>query len=72
MAVVVRSKRRHAAVPVEISTEEWQSYLDRLSRRLLGISAGEFTQRWDSGLYLGTDDPDVMRVAMLLPVGGQD
>ncbi|MGH3087361.1 MAG: hypothetical protein ACRDSJ_08590 [Rubrobacteraceae bacterium] len=47
--------------------------LDRQTRKHLGISAGEFIERWDSGYYDDPDDrtkngPGVMYVASLLPV----
>lgn len=55
-------------VPVrEASAEEGHALLDRLARELLAISGEEFVDAWDRGEYRDTDDPKVVRVAMLLP-----
>jgi hypothetical protein len=59
-------------MPQAILTAEWQSYVDQLARRLLNISGQEFVDRWARGDYRGTGDSNVMRVASLLPIGGQD
>lgn len=72
MATTRRPRRSDGKVPHAISTAEWQSYINRTSRRLLHISGKEFTQRWKGGYYKGSQDSQVLRVAMLLPLGGQD
>jgi len=72
MAVVARSSNGRTKLPKAISTAEWQSYVDELARRLLQISGQEFVDRWEHGEYRGTGDPNVMRVASLLPIGGPD
>jgi len=54
----------------EVSREEGHRILDVAARRRLGISGEEFKRRWDAGEYVGkAAQPDVSRVAMLLPFG---
>ena len=44
--------------------------VDRAARRELGMTAEEFIRRWEAGEFGDLDDqPEVMRVAMLLPGG---
>ncbi len=55
-------------VPVrETSVEEGRALLDRLARELLAMRGDEFVDAWDRGDFKDTDDPSVVRVAMLLP-----
>lgn len=57
----------------ELSPEEGQALFDRQARRYVGMSGDEFRRAWESGVF--DDDPDrpeVMRVAMLLPLAGGD
>ncbi|GAB3796924.1 hypothetical protein [Micromonospora zhanjiangensis] len=51
----------------EISAEEQQGMLERAARSLLNLTAAEFRQRWEAGLYKEDEDPRVTQVAMLLP-----
>jgi hypothetical protein len=51
----------------ELTAEQHKELLDREARRLLNMSAEEFTERWNSGEFAGNDDPKVTQVAMLLP-----
>jgi hypothetical protein len=54
----------------EVSREEGRQILDRAARRRLGVSGQEFLQRWDAGEYVGkADEPDIARVAILIPFG---
>jgi hypothetical protein len=53
----------------ELTEEEELKILDRQARRYLGMSGEHFIQAWNAGAF--DDDPDrpeVMRLAMLLPV----
>jgi hypothetical protein len=48
--------------------EAWEIF-DRQARRYLGMSGDEFLRAWDSGVFdQDPDNPEVMRVAMLLPL----
>ncbi|HEY7831543.1 MAG TPA: hypothetical protein VIC06_13365 [Solirubrobacteraceae bacterium] len=51
----------------ELSAAEWGRLVDDKARQYFGISAQEFERRLDAGEIDIDDDPDVMRVAMLLP-----
>jgi hypothetical protein len=49
------------------SEQEWAQF-DAQARRYLGVTGEEFIRDWTSGAYDDrADDPDVARVAMLLP-----
>ena len=72
MAVVTGSGNGRTKLPKVISIAEWQSYIDELARRLLKISGQEFVVRWERGDHRSMGDPNVMRVASLLPIGGPD
>lgn len=49
----------------ELSDAEWDRLADDKARQYFGISAQEFERRLDAG-EIDIEDPDVMRVAMLL------
>ena len=49
----------------ELSDAEWERLADDKARQYFGISAAEFERRLDAG-EINIEDPDVMRVAMLL------
>jgi hypothetical protein len=49
-----------------LTPEQWAQLADDKARQYLGISAQELERRLDAG-EIDIDDPDVMRVAMLLP-----
>lgn len=51
----------------EASAEEGGAMLDRLARQLLDMSAQDFVRAWDRGDFRDSEDPAVVRVAMLLP-----
>lgn len=50
------------------SAQEARAIFDRAARRELGISGEEFLRKWEAGEFKDPDRPDVMRVAMLLPL----
>lgn len=50
----------------ELSEKEWEQLADEKARQYFGIDAAEFARRLESGEMDIDDDPDVMRVAMLL------
>lgn len=50
----------------ELSEEQWDELADDKARQYFGISAAEFARKLQSGELDIDDDPDVMRVAMLL------
>lgn len=50
----------------ELSEEEWEQLADDKARQYFGIDAREFARRLELGELDIDDDPDVMRVAMLL------
>jgi len=55
--------------PIDLTEDEAYALLDREAHRYLGMSAQEFIEAWEAGQY--DDDPDqpnVMYVAMLLPL----
>jgi hypothetical protein len=51
----------------ELSPEQWEQLVDEQARKYLGISGEEFKRRLDAGEIDIDDDPDITRVAMLLP-----
>lgn len=56
---------------VVLSNEEYDALFDRIVRKNMGIPAGEFLARWDSGEYEGRDWDDVSGLraaAMALPL----
>lgn len=56
-------------IPVEeLSREEAKKLLHEVAMRYLGLSADEFVRKWDAGEFQDTDEPAVMRVAMLMPL----
>ena len=54
----------------ELDAREGHELLDRQARRYLAMSAEEFRRAWDVGELDPEADPNVARVAMLLPFGG--
>jgi hypothetical protein len=53
----------------ELTREEGPALLDREAQRYLGISGEEFIRVWEAGKFDDDPDrPDVMYVAMLLPL----
>jgi hypothetical protein len=54
----------------ELDAREGHELLDRQARRYLGMTAEEFQRAWEVGELDPEADPNVARVAMLLPFGG--
>lgn len=50
--------------------KSYRAMLDRRARKYLGMSGDDFVRAWDAGELDGDPDrPEVMRVAMLVPLG---
>ena len=49
--------------------QEWRALVDRAARYYLDMGVDEFVQAWERGEFTDVDRPEVLRVAMLLPVG---
>ncbi len=54
----------------ELDAREGRELLDRQARRHLDMSAEEFRRAWEAGELDPEADPNIARVAMLLPFGG--
>ncbi len=54
----------------EMTPEQGRQLLDDKARQYLGISGEEFRTAWESGRLDPDANPNVMRVAMLLPLAG--
>ncbi len=54
--------------PRELTAEQGVALIDARARRFLSMSGEEFARAWEAG-ELDRDDDDVLRVAMLLPLG---
>ena len=52
-----------------LSRGEGRKVFDRQARRHLRMSGAEFIRRWDAGEFKESDRPEVVQVAMLLPLG---
>ena len=53
----------------ELTDEESWALLEEAARRYLNMSADEFIRTWNArGFEPNTDRPEVMRVAMFLPL----
>jgi len=64
MATTVSPEQVH-----ELTDEESWTLLDEAARRHLNMSADEFIRTWTAkGFEPNTDGPEVMRVAMFLPL----
>ena len=64
MATRARPGRVH-----ELTDEESWALLEEAARRYLNMSADEFIRTWNArGFEPNTDRPEVMRVAMFLPL----
>ena len=58
-------------VPVEeVSREDGRTMLDQAAREYLGISGASFLRDWRAGRYADHDNPDVAKVALLVPFAG--
>lgn len=56
----------------ELPDEEGFALLDAQTQKHLGITAGEFVERWGRGEYADSDDPHVRHLAVLIPLGRPD
>jgi hypothetical protein len=55
---------------IHVSTaQEWRALVDRAARYYLNMSVDEFLDAWEHGRFENPDRPEVLRVALLLPVG---
>jgi len=55
--------------PRELTREEGLALIDERAQRFLGISGKEFRRRYEAGELDADADDDVLRLAMLLPLG---
>lgn len=56
----------------ELTDEQAWELFDRAARHYLGLTGGEFLERWASGYYENPDsEPGVMSVVMLLPFASE-
>jgi hypothetical protein len=55
-------------VPKKVTASEGRALIDERARRFLGMSGEEFRRRYEAG-QLNPDDDNVLRVALLLPLG---
>ena len=53
----------------KLTAPQARRLLNRQARRYLNISGAEFVRRWKAGEFQNQDRPEIMRVAMLLPLG---
>lgn len=56
-----------AAIIVELTADEWEVERDNVTRRILGISAVEFIQNFNSGLYDADPPEDLMEILGYFP-----
>jgi hypothetical protein len=54
--------------PRVVSAEEGRAIIDERAKRFLGMSGEEFRRRYEAG-ELDPNDDNVLRVALLLPLG---
>ena len=65
--VVISVRTRATSTVEELTVEEAWEIFDSEAQRTVGMSGAEFKDRWDRGELVDSDDPNVTRVAMLLP-----
>jgi hypothetical protein len=65
---MVKKKAKANGRSERISPSEGRRLLDRQARRLLGMTGTAFMRRWDRRQIKDPDRPEVMRVAILLPL----
>lgn len=56
----------------ELDQHEGFVLLDGQTRKHLGIGAEEFLAKWDAGELDDSDDPDIVRISLLIPFGRPD
>lgn len=52
----------------QLTPEEARRLLEEQTMRYLGMSAEDFIRKWNAGEIEDPDRPEVMRIAMLLPL----
>jgi hypothetical protein len=53
-----------------VSTDQdWRTLVDRTARHYLDMSVDEFFDAWERGRLENLDQPEVLPVVLLLPVG---
>ncbi len=52
----------------ELTPEESRELFNRQAERYLNMTGDEFVRAWDAGELDPDSSPDVMRIAMLLPL----
>jgi hypothetical protein len=53
-----------------LSRKEGKKLLDRQARRSLNMSGEEFVCKWKARQFEDPEDPELMRLAFLIPFGG--
>ena len=66
--ISTNSKDNDGIMVEDLSREEAKHLLDELARRYLDMSADDFIRKWEAGEFRDSQRPEVMRVAMLLPL----
>lgn len=66
--IMVIANKPDAAPSPFVTREEGWEILDELARRYLHMSAEAFVRAWNAGAIEHPDRPEVLRVAMLLPL----
>ncbi len=64
---MVVSARKKGSIEFATPEEGW-ALLEEHAQRYLKMSASEFIEAWDAGTIEDPDRPEVLRVAMLLPL----
>jgi hypothetical protein len=52
----------------ELTQAEGRALFDKQAQRYLGMSGDDFACKWEADEFADPDRPEVMRVAMLLPL----
>jgi hypothetical protein len=65
--MAAKANAEHGRIHVT-TDEEWRALVDRAARYYLNMSVDEFLAAWERGEFKDVDRPDVLPVAMLLPV----
>ena len=53
-----------------LSRKEGKKLLDRQVRRSLNMSGEEFVRKWKARQFKDPEDPELIRLAFLIPFGG--
>jgi hypothetical protein len=52
-----------------LNRREGKKLLDRQTQRILGITGDEFVRRWERKEFDDPEEPQIMRLAFLIPFG---